>query len=84
MQAGDAVAATDVDQVVDDLQAKRFVEPGGKAVPAQGVGVFLGPAHDPDVPAEGAYRHAPVAEEIEGGGAHHWGLASGTINSSNA
>lgn len=69
MEAGDTIFAGHVDEVVDDLEAERFIQAGGETFPLEVLEGIIDAGYDPDVSAMGAHHHATIGEECEVGGA---------------
>ncbi len=66
MEAGDLVAAEDVDGVVDDLDAEGLEEAGGDAFPVQFIEGVIDAVDEPGIAVPG-YRYCALAigEEVE-------------------
>ncbi len=60
VQAGDLVAAEDVDLVVDNAQAEGLEETGGVALPLQRFQLVVDPGDPPDVAINRAGRDVSV------------------------
>ena len=63
VQSREAVLAGDVDLVVDHLQAKRLVQPGGEPSPLQLGQAGVDAGDDPHIAAVSAYHHPAVWEK---------------------
>ena len=59
-----------VDRVAYDGDVERLVQPRREAPPLELLQAAVDPRHDPHVPLERDDRRAPVAEEVDVGGAH--------------
>ena len=66
VQAGDLVAAQDVDHPVDDPQAQRLIQAGGEALPCEVIELVVDAADDPNVAADGSrWRRPPSGKKVD-------------------
>jgi len=70
LQPHQAVAAGDIDGVIDDAQAQRLEQTGGEALPGDLLEAWGDAADDPDVAIHGRYGSSAVLEEVMAGQAH--------------
>jgi hypothetical protein len=68
VQAGDLVAASDIDFFISDDQTEGLVEAGGESAPGEVFEFLVDAGDDPDVAVECADGSAAVGEEVEAGG----------------